>query len=57
MRHRRGWLAGMLGVVRLLSAPGKALWRAVGSMTLPHHDDPLGRDAVLASPPVPGHAG
>ena len=46
-----------MGLVRLLRVPGTALWRAVGSMPLSHHDDPLGRYAVLASPPVPGHAG
>jgi hypothetical protein len=55
--HRRGWMAGIRGLVGLLSVPGTALWRAVGSMTLPHPDDPLGRDAVTASPPLPGHAG
>ena len=55
--HRRGWMAGIMGLVRLLSVPGTALWWAVGSMTLPYHDDPLGRYAVLASPPSPGHTG
>ena len=54
MRHRRGWLAGMLGVVRLLSAPGTALWRAVGSIPWPHHTDPMSHYAVLSSPPLPG---
>src|SRR5712692_4479813 len=34
-RHRRGWMAGIMGLVRLLSVPGTALWRAVGSMTRP----------------------
>ena len=57
MRHRRGWLAGIFGGVLLLSAPGTALWRAVGSMPLPHHDDPMDRYAVLASSPLPGHTG
>src|SRR5438093_2160106 len=46
--HRRGWMAGIMGLVRLLRMPGTALWRAVGSMTLPPHDDPLGHYAVLA---------
>ena len=55
--HRRGWMAGIMSLVLLLSVPGTALWRAVGSMTLSHHDDPLGRYAVLASSPLPGHPG
>ena len=56
-RHRRGWLAGILSGVLLLSAPGTALWRAAGSIPWPHHKDPLSRYTVLSSPPVQGTEG